>query len=324
MSLRRTIRAITAAVPLLAHAQTPAEKLILEGHWKRARAIVEPRYRAAPDDPLANFLLSQIRNAFGDRESPPKLAERAVALAPHVAKYHRQMAEVVGVMAQQANMIHQLFLARRFKHEIDAALMLDGGDLQALRDLMEFYLLAPGVAGGDQEKARATAGRIAALDACEGFLAQARLAEIRKESARVEGLLRQAVAADGGNFRARAALAAYDLAPEHLNLDMAAQQGREAIERDAGRVTGYAILAEVYAARGEWGELDALLAVAETNVPDDLTPYYRAAVRIQATGRDWRRAEQYLRKYLGQEAEGNEPTLAEARARLSHSGRSGL
>ena len=308
---------------LLAGAALPAdqaslpERLIVEGHWKRARTIVEARYREAPDDALANFLMSQIRNAFGDRESPPKLADKAVALAPKVARYHRQVAEVAGVMAQQANMVRQLFLARRFKHEIDTALSLDPGDLQALRDLMEYYLLAPGIAGGDQEKARATAQRIASLDACEGYLAEARLASFRKEKGGVEALLKKAVEANPSNFRAREALAAYELAPEHPNLELAAQQGRESITRDPGRVTGYAILAEVYAARDALSDLDALLESAERKVPDDLAPYYRAADRLIAAGRDTALAERYLRKYVSQEPEGNQPTLAEAQARLA-------
>lgn len=317
MRLRLPVLLLLAAAPLIPAEQTPAEKLIAEGHWKRARAIVEARYREAPNDPLANFLLSQVRNAFGDRESPPKLAERAVALDPKVAKYHRQMAEVIGVMAQQSNMLHQLLLARRFKREIDAAVALDPKDLQALRDLMEYYLLAPGIAGGDQEKARATAAHIAAADPCEGFLAEARLAGFRKETGRVEGLLKKAVEAGPSNFRAREALAAYALSPEHLNLELAEQEGREAIARDPGRVTGHSILAEVYAARGAWSELDALLETAGKQVPDDLAPYYRAADRLLASGRDLPRAERYLQKYLSQEPEGNQPTLAEAQSKLT-------
>src|SRR5258708_31411031 len=58
--------------------QSAAEALIESGHWKRARALVEVRIREAPDDPLANYLLSQIRNAFGDRTSPLPLAEKAL------------------------------------------------------------------------------------------------------------------------------------------------------------------------------------------------------------------------------------------------------
>jgi hypothetical protein len=116
---------------------------------------------------LATFLLSQIRGAFGDRSSPLALAEKAVAMDGRTAKYHRQIAEVVGVVAQRAGAIQQLFLARRFRKEIDAALACDPQDVQALGDLLEFYLLAPGIAGGDQRKAVEVAGRIAAIDAAK-------------------------------------------------------------------------------------------------------------------------------------------------------------
>jgi hypothetical protein len=44
-------------------------------------------------------------------------------------------------------------LQRRFRKEIDIAIILDPRDTQALRDLIEFYLLAPSVVGGDQRRA---------------------------------------------------------------------------------------------------------------------------------------------------------------------------
>ncbi len=261
--------------------------------------------------------MSQIRNAFGDRESPPKLAEKAVALAPNVAKFHRQLAEVIGVTAQQANVFRLIGLSKRFQHELDAALALDPNDLQALRDHMEFYLQAPGIAGGDLEKAHSVATRIAALDVDEGYLAEARLAGVRKETGRVGALLKQAVDAAPGNFRARESLAAYALAHEHLDVDLAERLGRDAIARDPGRVMGYAILAEAMAARGQWQPLEALLADAEKHVSDDLSPYYRAADRILASGHDAALARRYLEKYVSQEPEGDQPTLAEARAKLA-------
>src|SRR5260370_9145331 len=147
--------------------QSPAEKLIEAGHWKRAVEAVE-----IPGDALSTFLLSQIRAAFGDRATPLSLAEKAVALDGRTAKYHRQIAEVVGVAAQHAGAIQQLFLARRFRREIDTALSCDPRDLQALGDLLEFYLLAPGIAGGDPRKAAEVASQVAAIDAIEGLLAR--------------------------------------------------------------------------------------------------------------------------------------------------------
>jgi len=205
-------------------AQTEPERLIEAGHWKRARGLVEARMQAGPKDPLANFLLSQIRNAFGDRESPLALAEAAVAAGGGVAKYHRQLAEVLGVKAQHSGLLQQLVLARRFKKEIDTAIALDPHDIQALRDLMEFYLLAPGIAGGDKAKARISAGQIAGINPAEGFSAQARLAEFQGDHNHVEEFLRQAVGAGPANYKARIALANFYYT--HKNPEAAERQAK--------------------------------------------------------------------------------------------------
>jgi tetratricopeptide (TPR) repeat protein len=302
-------------------AQPSAEALIEAGHWKRARAIVEPRYREQPNDALANFLMSQIRNAFGNHDAPLPLAEKAVALDGSVAKYHRQLAEALGVSAQHANVFQQVMLARRFKKEIDAALELDPKDAQAWRDLMEYYVLAPGIAGGDKAKAQAAAQRIGAIDQADGFFAKARLAGVSKAPQKVEELLRKAVEAEPANYRARTALADLYLAQDHANPDGAEEQAREAVKLDPGRAAGYAELAQVYAARGQWAELDSTLNAAEREVPDDLVPYFRAAEVLIAAKREGTRAERYLRVYLGAEPEGNEPGLADAKGLLRlHSG----
>jgi tetratricopeptide (TPR) repeat protein len=296
--------------------QTDPEKLIEAGHWKRARAVVETRLREAPDDPLANFLLSQIRNAFGERTTPLALAEKAAALESRVAKYHRQLAEVLGVQAQHAGALQQLFLVRRFRKEIDTAIALDPRDVQALRDLLEYYLLAPGIAGGDPRKAVTTAERIAEIDAPEGFLAKARIAGFHKQTPEREALLRKAFQAQPPSYRARIVLAHFYLAREHPDPEAALTVAKEALKLDRSRVESYAILARVYADRAEWSELEGILTEASHQVPDDLVPYYRAADSLLGSGHDPGRAERYLRAYLNQESEGNEPPAAEAHWKL--------
>ena len=296
------------------------EKLIEAGHWKQARAVVEARLRQAPGDPLANFFLSQVRNAFGERTTPLPLAEKAVALGPGVAKYHRQLAEVLGVQAQHAGAIQQLLLARRFRKEVDLALALDPRDVQALRDLLEFYLLAPGIAGGDSRKAAETAQRIGELDAPQGFLAGARIAEFHRQTSEAALELRRAAQAQPPSYRARVELARFCLAPEHSDPRAAESAAKEALSLDRGRVDAYSVLADVYAGGAEWSPLDAILTEASRQVPDDLTPYYRAADRLLSAGRDPARAERYLRTYLGEEPEGNEPPASEARQKLRAGG----
>lgn len=290
--------------------------MIEAGHWKRARAIVETRFREAPADPLASFLLSQVRNAFDDHDSPLALAEKAVALDGQTAKYHRQVAECLGMMAQHANMVQQVLLARRFRKELDTALALDPRDSQAWRDLTEFYLLAPGIIGGDAHKATETAAHLRSIDPVAGLLAEARLAAFRKRTTDAEASLRRAVDVRPPSYRARIALAEFYLSSVPPRFDDARKPAEEALALDPGRVDAYATLAEIRAARAQWPELDAVLAAAAREVPDDAVPFYRAALRLLSAARDLPRAERYLRTYLAQPPEGNAPSASDARAQL--------
>lgn len=312
--MRRLATLLLALAPL--DGQSAAENLIAEGHWKRARAIVESSTRGDPGDALSCFLLSQIKAAFGDRQAPLPLAEKAVALDAKTARYHRQVAEVIGVMAERSGAFSQFLMARRFNREIHLALDLDGKDLQAWRDLEEFYLLAPAIAGGSRSDARSTALTIARLDGVEGCWAEARLAEAEKKFERALELYRKATEADPASYRAIIALAEFDLGPAHENLDEAAREAQMAIRIDGSRGEGYAILAEVSAARRAWTGLERTLDSAERAAPDDFVPFYRAGERLLAGASDLRRAETYFRKYLRQEPEGNTPSRADAHWKL--------
>jgi tetratricopeptide (TPR) repeat protein len=308
-----TLAALLSLVGLCA--QTPAEDFIEAGHWKRARALVEPRLHETPNDPLAVFLMSQINFAFGHKEAPLDLAERAVALAPGVAKFHRQLAEALGVKAQRSNLFQQAFLARRFKKEIEATLAIDPNDIQAQRDFMEYYLLAPGLVGGDRKQAEAMAERIGRIDRGQGFLAQARIAQFYRDPARQESMLRKAVEAAPSIYKIRIALAQF-YTKERVNWDAAGENARAAIEIDPSRADGYSILAAAYASQARWPELEATLVAADRAVPDDLTPHFRAAEASIVAGNNYAAARADLRKYLSQEPEGNQPTLADARQKL--------
>ena len=310
-----------ALVVLLTLAACPAqdaspERLIEAGHWKQARVLVEARLREAPGDANATFLLSQIRAAFGEREAPVALAEKAVKLDPAVARYHRQLAEVQGLLAQHANVFQQIGIARRFRKEIDSAIALNGRDTQALRDLLEFYLVAPGIAGGDVKKASAMADRIASIDVCEGFLAKARIAEYRKDLREQQAMLRRAVEVRPASYKAQIALAEFCLNPSSRDEGTAETAARKAIASDSGRADAYGVLASIYAGRGNWTALEELLSAASAAVPDDLMPYYRAADWLLIDGRDLARAERYLGTYLSQAPEGNRPTSADAHRKL--------
>jgi tetratricopeptide (TPR) repeat protein len=289
-----------------------AEALIKAGHWKRARAALVPRVAANPRDAQAACLLSRIKEAFGDLDGALESAQQAVALEDGNSSYHFQLAEVYGEMAARASMFAAASLAGKFKGELEAALARDPKNLDALEALMEYSFQAPGLMGGDKGKARAIAEEIVQLSPVRGYLAQAELAKEAKDFAKVEEYFLMAVQADPKNYEAQTALAGFYTQPSHRKTEGAEEHARAAVQLDAARAKGYSILAMVLALKQRWSELEAVLSASEKTVPDDLAPYFEAANALLELGVDLKRGEAYLRKYLAQEPEGEEPDAAHA------------
>jgi tetratricopeptide (TPR) repeat protein len=302
----------TTTLKAAAHAPDSAEALVDAGHWKRARAIVEPRLAANPRDAQAACLLSRIKLAFDDLDGALKSAQQAVALEDGNSKYHFQLAEVYGEMAASASMFAAAGFAKHFKSELDASLARDSTNLDALDALMQYSFQAPGIMGGDKGKARAIADKLVQLSPVRGYLAQAELAREAKDFAKVEEYFFKAVEADPKNYEAQTALAGFYTQPSHRNTEGAEKHAREAVQLDPLRAKGYSILAKVLALEQRWGELEAVLSASEKNVPDDLDPYFEAANALLDSGVDLKRGETYGRKYLAQQPEGEEPDAAHA------------
>jgi len=288
------------------------EALMEAGHWKRARAIVEPRAAHDARDARAACQLARVKLAFGDLDGALEAARRAVALEDGNSSYHYQLAAVYEEMAAKASIFTAAGYAVKLKLELEAALKRDPGNRDALDDLMLYSFEAPGVLGGDKEKARALAAKLAQLDQLRGRLAQAELAEAAKDFGKQEEWLLQAVQTDPKNYEAQTTLAGFYAQAVHRKLQGAGQHARQAVQLDSSRAKGYRILAGVLALEQRWGELEATLAAAQENVPDDLAPYFQAANAILDSGVELKRGESYARTYLAQQPEGEEPDAAHA------------
>jgi tetratricopeptide (TPR) repeat protein len=300
-----------------AAANDPApEALIQAGHWKRARPLVEQRYQANPGDARSAYLLSQVKAAFGDLDAAVPLAEKAVALDSNSADYHLQLGILCGETAEKASLFSKAGWAHRFKEETDKAAALDPRNLDARFALIEFYLQAPRFMGGSKQKAADMAEEISRINPAHGFLAQARLAQEDKDAGREEAAFLKALAAAPEDYEILVSTAGFYNRDTQRKYDPAEKQSREAVKISPGQVSAYSSLAYALAAAERWPELDAGLAESEKNVPDDLSPYYQAGRALLYTGKDLSRAERYFRKYLGQEPEGEAPTLAHAHWRL--------
>jgi tetratricopeptide (TPR) repeat protein len=289
-----------------------AEALIRAGHWKRARAILEPQIKAHPEDPKTTYLLVQVKAAFKDFDGALPLAQHAVELDGKNSNYHLKLGQVYGEMAARASIFAAGSLAVKFRKEVEIALELDPKNLEALDSMMQFKFQAPGLLGGDKNQARTLAEEISRLNPSAGYLAQAELAELEKDSAKMEACYVRAAEADPTNYRALAALAEFECHSPHAKYDLAAKHAQQALQLDPSRVDAYWILARVFALQERWSDLDPILVASERNVPDDLRPFYEAANALVEIGKNFPKAETYVKKYLSQEPEGEEPDTADA------------
>lgn len=297
-------------------AQESVTALMDGGHWKRARAAAEARYKANPNDAEANYLMGRVRLAQGQHDEALKLAEKAAQLAPKNAEYRYLVASIVGEQAGDASVFRQMGLARRFKREAEAVLTLDPNHIEARFALMVFHVRAPGIAGGDKKQSQQMLAEIRKIDPARGYLAEIRLAREEKRTVDLEALYKKVLEADPRQYSVHMSLAALYGNEQTKKFDVAERHAREAVRIHPDRMAAYGFLASMYSFQERWAELDAVLAESEKNVPDNLNPYYQAGRVLLQINKDLPRAERYIRKYLTQEAELGMPSHAAAHWRL--------
>jgi tetratricopeptide (TPR) repeat protein len=311
--LAAAIAIVQIVVPAMA-SEVSLDALLEAGHWRRLQRTAGPQ-AADKQNPQAAYFLSCAKMAFGDLDSALELAQRSVSLEPDNSKYHQQLAIVYGRKANRASFLKKMGLASQYKAEVKKAVELDAKNVDALWELMEFYWHAPGIAGGDQNKARSLAGDIMRLDAASGYLALAELSAPDQE-ADIEGYYHKAAQADPKSYHVQMRLARFYLSDKQKKYDLADKHAQQALSLDPGRIGAYKVMAVVRVLQEHWQELDLLLARAAAKVPDDLSAHFEAGLQTLLAGKDPARAEQYLRKYLTQEPEAGAPSLSQAHWRL--------
>ncbi len=108
----------------------------------------------------------------GDYAGAVRAFERAVAQAPGVAAYHRALGRAYGRLAEDANWLTAISLARKTRASLERAVELDDTDVSALSDLRDYYAQAPYFLGGGKDRAKRITRRIETL--CASLDAAAR------------------------------------------------------------------------------------------------------------------------------------------------------
>jgi len=293
-----------------------ADSLVKRGHYKQARILLDKQLAANPKDVESMVLLARVDLAYNRVDEATKLLQQAIALQANSVEAHLALAEVYGRNSDDLGMFDKMRVARLIKTETEQAVAIAPNNLDALDALVQFYLQAPGVAGGSTSKANETADKIASLDPVRGYLAKGKIALHGNEGENAEALYLKANASDPKSYQVLMQLVSFYMNTKWKSFEKAEKWAAQAVKLEGDRVTPYVVLAQIYSSGGQWAQLDELLASSEKLISDNLLPHYIAGRTLAASGKDNARAERYLRLYLTQEPEGEAPVLAGAHWRL--------
>jgi tetratricopeptide (TPR) repeat protein len=181
----------SAVLPVAGQSLTKAQGLYKHTDYAASLALLDKN----SDDPATAFLLGQDYFMLGDFKHATVYLQKATAAQPGSSEYMDWLGRAYGRHAEIANPLSAPSLASKARQAFERSVQLDPRNSEALSDLFDYYLNAPGFLGGGYDKALAVADRIVAVDPSEGYFAKAKLAQKRKEYGMAEERLRQAVAA---------------------------------------------------------------------------------------------------------------------------------
>lgn len=154
-----------------------AKAELRKGNSLEAKKILEALLKQDTKNAEAHYWigLTLLRRELLDADEAVDHMEEAVDLNPNNADYRYGLGAALGTKAQNSNFLKQAWLAPKIKSAFEKAVALNLKHLQARAGLANFYQMAPGIMGGDDEKAWKEADAILALDEFPGRLQRAQM-----------------------------------------------------------------------------------------------------------------------------------------------------
>jgi Tfp pilus assembly protein PilF len=192
-----------------AFAADTALDLLAAGRVDEAITNLSGRINSAPNDAASYNLLCRAYFAVNNWDRAISACEKAVSLEPNNSEFHLWLGRTYGEKADAANFLTAAGLAKKVRTEFEKAVALDPKNAAARTDLAEFYLEAPGIVGGGQDKARAEAQELLRINPAKAHWVTARLAEKNKDNETAEKEYRASIEASHGGANAWLNLAGF-------------------------------------------------------------------------------------------------------------------
>jgi len=250
-----------------------AQELYQKTEYQQVLRLLAPNLG---NDAAAYSLAGKSYYFLGDYKKATHALEKAVELDPKSSDYFDWLGKVYGKRAETSSPFTAWSYAGKTRKNFERAIELDSRNLEAIDDLFEFSLNAPGFIGGGPEKAAAAAELARGVNPAKYHSLWARLAEKQKDYQTEEQHLR----------------AALELAPSHM-----------------GRIVD---MAQYLARRGRFQESDSMFERAWEVAPNSAELKFEQAKTYIHSGRNRDAARKLLQQYLESSLTPDDPPRSEA------------
>jgi tetratricopeptide (TPR) repeat protein len=137
-----------------------ANTALQQGRVDNAASILQTDLLAKPDNALAHQLLCRVFYAQDMADPAIHECELAVSNDPSSSENHLWLGRVYGLKASHANPFAAFALARKVRDQFERSVQLDPQAPRAASDLGQYYISAPSIVGGGDDKAQALIARI--------------------------------------------------------------------------------------------------------------------------------------------------------------------
>ena len=242
-------------------------------HYEAALKVLLP---IPEKDAEAHLLVGKSFYMTGEYKKATDSFHLAADLSPANSDYALWLGRAYGRRAETSNYFTAPGHASKARGYFEKAVQLNPRNSEAVNDLFEYYLEAPGFLGGGLDKAAALTRNIQQIDPAEYHFALAHLAEKQKEFNNAEQHFRRAL----------------ELAP-----------------RSVGR---FVDLASFLAKQGKFQESESVFKQAETIAPKSPKLLYERASAYVKTKRNLETAKVLLRRYIQSPLTPDDPPRADA------------
>jgi Flp pilus assembly protein TadD len=203
--VKQTLLILTASfllfLSLAAKADSPKD-MLAAGRVDDAIVALDQRVASNPKDAEAFNLLCHAFFQYEDWDRAESRCKRATELDPNNSRFHRWLGRVYGEKAGRVSIWKAAALAGKTRDEFQRAAQLDPRDADALVDVAEYYLEAPGIMGGGNDRAREQAKVLGKVSPAQEHWVYARIAEKNKDFSAAEREYRQMIEIAKGDAEA--------------------------------------------------------------------------------------------------------------------------